>query len=88
MASRQDELHSYQFSVQRVVAALVLRETDPPRSPFRRLAGATLAGVLVTALVVAGYALWGVLRPGGSDAWRTGRSPLSTCSTGFSPPAW
>ena len=43
MPSRQDQLHSYQFMVQRVVAALVMRETDPAQSPFRRAAGASLA---------------------------------------------
>ena len=47
MPSRQDQLHSYQFMVQRVVAALVMRETDPAQSPFRRAAGASLASVLV-----------------------------------------
>jgi type VII secretion protein EccB len=72
MASRQDQLHSYQFMVQRVVAALVMRETDPVQSPFRRLAGATLAGVLITALSLAAVAVYGVLAPGGGTDWRDG----------------
>jgi type VII secretion protein EccB len=70
MPSRQDQLHSYQFTVQRVVAALVTRETDPARSPFRRIAGATLVGVLVAALGLGGAAAYGVLSPGGSTKWR------------------
>lgn len=60
MPSRQDQLHSYQFSVQRVVAALVTHETDPPQSPFRRAAGAALASVLVAAIAVGGFALYGL----------------------------
>jgi type VII secretion protein EccB len=68
MPSRQDQLHSYQFSVQRVVAALVMRETDPAQSPFRRVAGATMAGAIVAALALAGAALYG-LSAGGSGNW-------------------
>ncbi|MET7751655.1 type VII secretion protein EccB [Micromonospora sp. NPDC005367] len=69
MPSRQDQLHSYQFTVQRAVAALVMRETDPAQSPFRRLAGAALASVLVAAIGLGGFALYGLFAGGGSN-WR------------------
>ncbi|WP_229402092.1 type VII secretion protein EccB [Micromonospora okii] len=69
MPSRQDQLHSYQFTLQRAVAALVMRETDPARSPFRRLAGAGLASVLVAAIALGGFALYGLFAGGGST-WR------------------
>ncbi|MFG1760386.1 type VII secretion protein EccB [Micromonospora echinofusca] len=69
MPSRQDQLHSYQFTVQRAVAALVMRETDPAQSPFRRLAGAGLASVLVAAIGLGGFALYGLFTGGGSS-WR------------------
>jgi len=59
MPSRQDQLHSYQFMIQRVVAALVMRETDPARSPFRRAAGATLASVLCAAIALGGRSMGG-----------------------------
>jgi type VII secretion protein EccB len=74
MASRQDQLHSYQFMVQRVVAALVMRETDPAQSPFRRVAGATLVGVLLAALGVGGAAAFAVIAPGSSGKWRNDRA--------------
>ncbi|SCL72201.1 type VII secretion protein EccB [Micromonospora citrea] len=69
MPSRQDQLHSYQFTVQRAVAALVMRETDPAQSPFRRLAGAALASVLVAAIGLGGFALYGLFA-GGGKTWR------------------
>ncbi|MER7167914.1 type VII secretion protein EccB [Micromonospora sp. NPDC000207] len=69
MPSRQDQLHSYQFTVQRAVAALVMRDTDPAQSPFRRLAGAALAGVLVAAIGLGGFALYGLFAGGGAK-WR------------------
>jgi ESX secretion system ATPase EccB len=70
MPSRQDQLHSYQFMLQRVVAALVMRETDPAQSPFRRVAGATLVGVLLAALGLGAVAAYAVVSPGGSGKWR------------------
>jgi type VII secretion protein EccB len=70
MPSRQDQLHSYQFTVQRVVAALVMRETDPTQSPFRRAAGATLASVLVAAIALGAVGVYGLIAGGGSDRWR------------------
>jgi len=70
MPSRQDQLHSYQFAVQRVVAALVMRETDPAQSPFRRAAGATMASVLVAVIALGGVAVYGLIVGGGSTKWR------------------
>ncbi|WP_431729737.1 type VII secretion protein EccB [Verrucosispora sp. TAA-831] len=69
MPSRQDQLHSYQFTLQRVVAALVMRETDPVRSPMRRLAGAALASVLVAVVGLGAFALYGLFTGGGAT-WR------------------
>lgn len=71
MPSRQDQLHSHQFMVQRVVAALVMRETDPAQSPFRKIAGATLVSVLLAALSLGGAAAYGLVKPGGSGRWKT-----------------
>src|SRR3954447_24546475 len=82
MSSRQDQLHSYQFMVQRVVAALVMRETDPPRSPFRRIAGSTLVGVLLAVLALGGVAAYSLVRPGGSLAWRDESAVIVERDTG------
>ncbi|MFC7549082.1 type VII secretion protein EccB [Plantactinospora sp. GCM10030261] len=72
MPSRRDQLHSYQYLVQRVVAALVLRETDPARSPFRRAAGAALASVLVAGIALGGMALYGALAGTDTGRYRDG----------------
>src|SRR4051794_28754878 len=82
MSSRQDQLHSYQFMVQRVVAALVMRETDPARSPFRRIAGSTLVGVLLAVLALGGVAAYAVINPGGSAAWRDESAVIVERETG------
>ena len=61
MPSRQDQLHSYQYSVQRVVAALVTHDPDPHRSPLRRAGMTALAGLVVAAFAVGAAAVYRVL---------------------------
>ena len=62
MPSRQDQLHSYQYSQQRVVAALVTHDPDPHRSPLRRAGSAALISLVVASLAVGGAAVYGLLR--------------------------
>lgn len=61
MPSRQDQLHSYRFAVQRVVSALVAHETDPAEAPFRRTNGAVLASVMLAVLALMGAAAFGAI---------------------------
>jgi type VII secretion protein EccB len=68
--------------VQRVVAALVMRETDPAQSPFRRAAAATLASVLVAGIALAGIAVYGLIVGGGSTNWRTTDAVIVEKETG------
>lgn len=70
MPSRGEQLQSYQFMVQRVVSALVLRETDPPQSPFRRAASAAFASVLVTVVIAAGFGVYSIFTGGGNQRWK------------------
>jgi type VII secretion protein EccB len=59
--SRQDQLHSYQYSLQRVVAALVTHDPDPHRSPLRRAGMTALISLVIAALAVGGAAIYGLL---------------------------
>jgi hypothetical protein len=60
MASRSDQLHSHQFTLQRVVGALAMRDPDPVSSPMRRIGGALFASVMVATLAVAAVGVYGV----------------------------
>src|SRR5690348_7867958 len=71
MPSRQDQLHSYQFSVQRVVSALVMRETDPAQFPFRRVTVAGFASLMVGVILVAGFGVYALFTGGTSDSWKS-----------------
>jgi type VII secretion protein EccB len=64
--SRQDQLHSYQYSVQRVVAALVSHDPDPHRSPLRRAGTTALVSLVIAAVAVGSVAIYGLLTGTGS----------------------
>jgi type VII secretion protein EccB len=70
VATRRDQLQSYQFLTQRVISAFVMRETDPAQSPLRRGIGAVFAGVMIAVLVAAGFGVYGLLTKVGSGNWK------------------
>jgi type VII secretion protein EccB len=82
MASRSDQLHSHQFTLQRVVGALAMRDPDPVSSPMRRIGGALMASILIAALAVAAVGVFGLFRPGGGDSWREGTKMIIESETG------
>jgi type VII secretion protein EccB len=82
MASRSDQLHSHQFTLQRAVGALAMRDPDPISSPMRRIGGALFASVMIAVLAVAAVGVYGVLRPGTGSAWREGRTMIIEKETG------
>ncbi|MDR7323121.1 MULTISPECIES: type VII secretion protein EccB [Catenuloplanes] len=82
MPSRQDQLQAYRFAVQRVVAALVTRETDPVRTPFARTGGAVLAGLLVAAIGAGAVLIYDLFTGGGATNWRNERAVVVEKETG------
>jgi type VII secretion protein EccB len=82
MATKRDQLQSHQFLVQRVVSALVTRESDPEQPPFRHPLLAAIGGIALAGLVLAGFGVYGVVVPGGKTAWRTGESVIVEKETG------
>ncbi len=71
MPSRRDQLQSHQFLIQRVISAIVMRETDPAQAPLRQGIGAVFAGVMVAVMVAAGFGVYGLLTKTGGAGWRT-----------------
>jgi type VII secretion protein EccB len=84
MASRRDQIQSYQFLTRRVVAALVTRETDPDQSPLRRGIGAVFAGAMVAVVAAAGFGIYGLLTKSGSGNWKVDGAVVVERDTGAS----
>jgi len=84
MASRRDQLQSYQFMTQRVISAFVMRETDPRQSPLRRGIGAVFGGLMIAILVGAGFGIYGLLTKVGSSQWKSNGAVVIEKETGAS----
>jgi type VII secretion protein EccB len=70
MASRRDQLHSYQFMMQRVISSVVLRETDPEQAPLRRGVGAIFGSVMLAAVLAAGLGVYTLISGVEGGRWR------------------
>lgn len=70
MRSRKEQLQAYQFLRRRIGAAMVSGEPDTLDPPMRRVIRTSFAGVMVGAIVVAIFGLYGVFRPGGAEGWK------------------
>jgi hypothetical protein len=64
MWTARDQVQAYAFLRRRHVTALVTGNANHPVSPSRRLVLGYVVGTTVMVLVVAGFAVFGVLRPG------------------------
>jgi type VII secretion protein EccB len=82
VASRKDQLHSYQFLLQRVVSALIMRETDPAQTPLRRGIGAVFVGVMLAVIVAAGFGVYGLLTKVGTGTWKVDHAVVVERETG------
>lgn len=70
MASRRDQLHSYQFMMQRVISSIMLHETDPEHTPLRRGVGAVFGGVMLAGLLAIVFGVYGVVSGNYGTRWQ------------------
>ncbi|MFJ8046340.1 type VII secretion protein EccB [Kitasatospora sp. NPDC096147] len=72
MASRRDELNAYTSARKRTVGAFLLPEGGGNDEDAPRPVKAVLPSVVVAAVIVAGFAMWGVLKPAAPKDWDSG----------------
>ncbi|NHC44045.1 type VII secretion protein EccB [Motilibacter aurantiacus] len=70
MRSRRDQLHAYQFLARRTTDALVGGDADGFGPPVARITRATFAGAMLSVVVLAGFGVFGLVRPGSATTWR------------------
>ncbi len=82
MATRKDQLQSHQFLGQRMVSALVTRESDPEQPPFRRPFLSAIWSVVIAFIALAVVGVYGLVVPGGNKAWQAGDAVIVEKETG------
>lgn len=82
MWSRRDQIQAYQFVRRRTVSAVLLGDANSAQSPIRRTIAGLLAGSLCLVLLLAAFAVYGVLRPGSSTAWQKDGAIIEEKETG------
>ncbi|WP_405063922.1 type VII secretion protein EccB [Kribbella sp. NBC_01505] len=82
MATRKDQLQSHQFLGQRMVSALVTRESDPEQPPFRRPFVSAIWSVAIAFIALAVMGVYGLVVPGGNKAWQAGDAVIVEKETG------
>jgi type VII secretion protein EccB len=70
MQSRRDQVQAQAYVMGRLTGALVGADPDGLENPHRRMVSGTISGVLIAALLVAGFAVFGFVVPGGSTKWQ------------------
>ncbi|MGW8365489.1 type VII secretion protein EccB [Streptomyces wedmorensis] len=71
MASRRDELNAYTFAKKRTVAAFLQPSPSGTEEGAPRPLRAIAPGLIVAALVVAGFGAWGMFSPVAPKGWDT-----------------
>ncbi len=69
MASRRDELNAYTFAKKRMVAAFLQPSPSGTEEGAPRPLRAVLPGLIVGALVLAGFGAWGMFKPKAPKGW-------------------
>ncbi len=56
--------------LQRMVSSFVTRDTDPIKSPFRSGGISVFVGSMLMIVIMAGFGVFGLIRPGGNTSWK------------------
>ncbi|MEV6343726.1 type VII secretion protein EccB [Actinoplanes sp. NPDC051851] len=70
MWTQRDQLQAGQFLRRRTVSALQFGDANHPVAPGRRVSVGAISGVAGTLLVMSGFLVFGLVRPGGTVDWR------------------
>ncbi|TDC03800.1 type VII secretion protein EccB [Nonomuraea longispora] len=68
MHSQRDLYQAYRLTIQRIGLALLRAQPNQPEWPLRRQNIGFLAGIMVAVLLCVGFAVFGLLRPGGTKS--------------------
>ncbi|MEU5714538.1 type VII secretion protein EccB [Streptomyces sp. NPDC020403] len=70
MQSRRDQVHAHMFVMSRLSLGMLRDDPDAPESAHRRTTKGFVIGLVVAALAALVVAVYGLVVPGGSNAWK------------------
>ncbi|MBO0869451.1 MAG: type VII secretion protein EccB [Micromonosporaceae bacterium] len=70
MWTQRDQLQAYQYLRRRLVSAIQRGDANHPASPSRRVVVSYGLGATAALLIVAGFGIYGLVRPGANQNWR------------------
>lgn len=82
MRSKRDQVQAHTFMMGRLTSGMLLADPDAPESPLGRTTRGALIGLIVGVLVSAGALVYGFIKPGGNDSWRSGDTLIVNKDTG------
>ncbi|WP_327412683.1 type VII secretion protein EccB [Streptomyces sp. NBC_01233] len=82
MQTKRDQVQAHLFVMGRLASALLRSEPDAPESPSGRTNRGAAIGVLIALLVCAGAFVFGLIKPGGDDSWKTAEGLIVDKETG------
>ncbi|MDQ1005953.1 type VII secretion protein EccB [Streptomyces sp. V4I23] len=82
MHSKRDQVQAHLFVMGRLASAMLRTEPDSPESPSGRTNRGAGIGVIIGVIICAGAFVFGLLRPGGQDSWKTSGDLIVDKSTG------
>ncbi|MFI5689325.1 type VII secretion protein EccB [Streptomyces sp. NPDC051636] len=82
MQNKRDQVQAHLFVMGRLASAMLRSDPDAPESPSGRTNRGAAAGVIIAVLVCAGAFVFGLIKPGGNDSWRTAGNLVVNKDTG------
>jgi type VII secretion protein EccB len=70
MQSRRDQVHAHMFVMSRLSLGMLRDDPDAPESAHRRTSKGFVIGLVVAVLAALGVTVYGLVVPGGSNAWK------------------
>lgn len=70
MASRKDLLKAHKFTANRLVKSLVTHDPDQLDQPLRRSSMGIFASIMIAVVIMAGFGVVGLLKPGNNSTWK------------------
>jgi type VII secretion protein EccB len=68
--TRRDQVQAHTFVAGRLVSAMLRAEPDAPNTPMRRFTVGAFVGVMAGIVLIAGFGIFGYIKPGGKKAFR------------------